>query len=307
MPTRIALMGCGTWGRHILRDLRFLDCEVSVVARSDASVARATEGGAAQVVPTLGELGPVDGIVIATPEPAHAAHVRAALSMGVPVFCEKPLTVDPSSALQLAREAPDRLFVMDKWRYHPGVEALRDVARSGELGGVVGLRCVRLGWGSAHPTSDSTWHLLVHDLAISIEILGKLAEPVSAVGEVVDGQIHGIRGHLGSDPWVSVEVSSAHAERRRELSLICEGGVAWLRSPEATTIEFSREIGGEIHTREVGADMPLLRELRAFTEHLEGGPPPRSSAAEGAAVVAAVGRMRELAGLPSGSPETDGR
>jgi len=41
----------------------------------------------------------------------------------------------------------------------------------------------------------------------------------------------------------------------------------------------------------------LLRELRAFLEHLAGGPPPKSSAEEGVADVAAIERLRELAAL----------
>ncbi len=303
MTPRVALMGCGNWGRHILRDLRSLGCDVPVVARSEASIGRAREGGASEVAPELADLDQVEGVVIATPEPQHATHVHEALSLGVPVFCEKPLTVNPTSAARLAREAPDRVFVMDKWRYHPGVEALRDIARSGELGAVVGLRAARLGFGSAHPTSDSIWHLAPHDLAIAIEVLGALPEPVSAVAEVIDGVVHGLRGQLGHGPWVTIEVSSAHAERRRELSLICEGGAAWLLAPEATEIAVSSDIGGEIEARRIGDELPLLRELQAFVEHLGGGPPPRSSVSEGAAVVGAVGRLRELAGLEAASPE----
>jgi hypothetical protein len=43
--------------------------------------------------------------------------------------------------------------------------------------------------------------------------------------------------------------------------------------------------------------MPLLRELRAFLEHLDGGPPPRSSAAEGTRIVEVVEGLRALAGI----------
>ncbi|TMK26548.1 MAG: hypothetical protein E6G64_14425 [Actinobacteria bacterium] len=61
------------------------------------------------------------------------------------------------------------------------------------------------------------------------------------------------------------------------------------------------EIVGDVtrdqETRPISTEFPLLRELRAFVEHLEGGPPPRSSAAEGAAEVAVVERLRQLAGL----------
>jgi hypothetical protein len=37
-------------------------------------------------------------------------------------------------------------------------------------------------------------------------------------------------------------------------------------------------------------------ELRSFVDHLGGGPPPRSSAAEGAAEVRTIARQCELAG-----------
>ncbi len=274
-----------------------------VVARSQPSTDRARAGGATDIVASLAKVGAIDGVVIATPEPDHAAHVREAMTLDVPIFCEKPLTIDPKSAALIASEAAGRVFVMDKWRYHPGVEALRDIAKSGELGPVVGLRCVRVGWGTAHPTSDSIWHLLTHDLSIAIEVLGEVPDPRDAVAQVIDGRVHGLHGLLGESPWMSVEASSAHSERRREIVLMLEGGIAWLDSPEATGIKVARAIGEEPEVRPIGAGLPLLAELRAFVEHLEGGPAPRSSAKEGAAIVATVGRLRELAGLQPASPE----
>ncbi len=127
-------MGCGAWGRYILRDLVSLGCEVPVVARSERSVANAREGGAATIVGSIEELPEVAGVVVATPTSSHAEVVEEALGLGVPVYVEKPLTDDAAAAERLAAQAPDRLFVMDKWRYHPGVEALAELARSDELG-----------------------------------------------------------------------------------------------------------------------------------------------------------------------------
>ena len=48
----------------------------------------------------------------------------------------------------------------------------------------------------------------------------------------------------------------------------------------------------------ISTELPLLRELRAFVEHLRGGPPPRSSAREGAEIVETIAELRSLAGLP---------
>jgi hypothetical protein len=44
-------------------------------------------------------------------------------------------------------------------------------------------------------------------------------------------------------------------------------------------------------------ELPLLAELRAFLGHLDGGPGPRTAAADGAQIVAALAKLRELAGF----------
>jgi hypothetical protein len=79
--------------------------------------------------------------------------------------------------------------------------------------------------------------------------------------------------------------------------LICEEGVAWLADGYADSIGVARsgEIGGEYEQRGISSELPLLGELRTFVEHLEGGPPPRSSAAEGALIVERIERVRTLA------------
>src|SRR5689334_13040946 len=121
----IGLAGCGAWGRNILRDLRDLGCRVIVLDPSEAARAVAIAGGAAVAVGSSDELPSwLDGLVIATPTSTHAAMIERLLSRGVPLFVEKPLTADPVAARDLARRAGGRLFVMDKWRYHPGIEAL---------------------------------------------------------------------------------------------------------------------------------------------------------------------------------------
>ncbi len=305
MSSRVGLVGCGRWGHLILRDLRSLGCEVAVVARSPESRERAAGGAAAEIVDAVAGLSGVDGVVVATPEDSHAAVNRAALELGVPVFCEKPLTVDPASAAELAALAPDRLFCMDKWRYHPGIEALGELARSGELGEPLGLRCRRLGWGNAHPTSDTSWHLAPHDLSIALEILGPLPAPRFAIFEGPASAPRGLSGVLGERPLIEIEVSASRHVRDRSVQLDCSDGVAWLPEPMAAAISIARSgsIGDEPELRPISDEMPLLRELQAFVTHLEGGPAPRSSAAEAAETVAVLGELRVLAGLPRASAE----
>jgi predicted dehydrogenase len=294
---RVGLVGCGSWGRYILRDLLSLGCNVSVVARTPESRARAED--AETTVGSVSELPEVDGIVIATPTTTHAAVLEEVLERGVPVFVEKPLTNDLAAADRLAAAAPERLFVMDKWRYHPGVELLRDLARDRSLGAVCGLLTTRVGWGNPHDDVDAAWVLAPHDLSIALEILGELPGARAAVADLSGDEVQGLVGLLGERPWHRLEVSVRSPERRREVRLVCEEGVALLADGYSEHVLVHRDDADEPERREIATELPLLRELRAFVEHLQGGPPPRSSAAEGALVVRRIAELRALAGAPT--------
>ncbi len=300
----IGLIGCGTWGRNILRDLVFLEERVVVVEPDPGRARAAGEHGASEVVSHLDALPPVDGLVVATPATTHAAVVESLLELDVPIFVEKPFTTDPESARHLVDRAGDRLFVMHNWRYHPGIELLGSLARSGELGAVYGLRSVRTNWTSPRGDTDSTWTLIPHDLSIAIAVLGALPEPRCAVVEQVNGRVVGMNATLGESPWIVIEASNRYRDKRREVRLHCEEGVAVLADGETDTLEILREGGPgpgslepRVEHRRFDPERPLLRELRAFVTHLGGGPPPPTDAAEGLAVVRMVGRLRTLAGL----------
>jgi hypothetical protein len=77
---------------------------------------------------------------------------------------------------------------------------------------------------------------------------------------------------------------------------ILEGGYSQDVSVTRTA-NFHAGQAPETELRPISQELPLLRELRTFVEHLQGGPPPRSSAAEGALVVSAIAELRSLAGI----------
>jgi predicted dehydrogenase len=294
----LALIGCGRWGVHILRDLVSLGCEVHVAANSTASRERAVAGGAASFRERVEDLPAVSGAVVAVPTVWHADIIRRLMPRDIPIFVEKPMTPDAEEARQLAAELSGRLFVMDKWRYHPGIEALRDIARSGEMGPVIGLSTWRLDWGSPHADVDAVWILAPHDLSIALEILGHIPEPRAAVAESGVKGLSSLSAILGSDPWLRLEVSELYPAKRREIRLHLREGTAVLTDGYDTHVEITRR-GPDgaplVEKRLVGDAMPLYRELEAFVGHLAGGPAPKSSAAEGAEVVDVLARLRTMA------------
>ena len=301
----IGLVGCGEWGKYILRDLKQLDCEVSVVARSDESVARAIEGGAASIVRSISELQNVSGIVVCTPTVTHFRVIDEVLGVhpNAPIFVEKPLVCDPDDADILLQKASAQIFVMDKWRYHNGVLALREIAQSGELGNALGLHTKRLQWGNRHRDVNAVWILLPHDLCIAYEILGQLPEPRAAVADWVHGEMLGVQAQFGETPWLSTEVSARSPENVREVRLFCEKGVAVLLGSYSERIEIYRTDVGcltkkpQMELRSVEVNMPLFDELKEFVTYVRGeGPQPKSNTVFGKEVVITVNEVVRLAG-----------
>lgn len=294
--TRIGLIGYGRWGALVARDLRALGADLTVCGNG-ASVQRAREAGIESVAAEAGELAGVDGVVICTPTPVHAESIDSVAGLGVPIFVEKPMTDDVAAARRLASQLGDRLFVMDKWRYHRGVEKLGEIARGGELGAVVGLRSRRLSRKLGHDNADAAWVLLPHDLSIGYEILGQRLEPAHAVGLADAGGVRHLEVTLGSAPWHRVDVSEYAAAHRRELELICTEGAAWLEDPLDDHLLVRRydDLSGNPEQIPIATEMPLLRELDTFVRYVAGaGPAPRSSAAEGLWVVETVSRLRAM-------------
>lgn len=301
---RVALIGCGPWGANVLRDLNSLGAFVDVVARSKASKARATRGKAASIVPRVENLPAVQGYVIATSSSSHAEVLESVFrhdSRAI-VFVEKPMTSDARSAARLAKKHSGRLFVMHKWRYHPGIEELGRMGREGALGRVEGLQLFREGWGTHHPDVSQLWTLLPHDLSIVTEILGSIPDPKSAAVESVNGEPVGLEASLGDFPRVRISSTSTSPRTFRRVVLHGREGRAILPDSYSSVVEVVRfrdfaKKEPKIELRRVSTELPLLRELRAFVQHLDGGPPPKSDAAEGANVVKCIEKLERLAGV----------
>ena len=301
---RIGLVGCGRWGALILRDLRALGCSVTVAAHNEETRRRAIAGGA-EVVDELEAL-PEDlaGYIVATPTATHGEVVERLLARRGPIFVEKPLTADAASARRIAERGGDRVFVMEKWRYHPGIEALGALARSGELGPPVKLVTYRLQWGYNHADVDPIWILLPHDLSIAREILGRLPTPRTAVAErAADGAVTGLLAVLADSVVLQCDISIRRPRHFRAVELVCRDGMAALDEGYADHIRVQRPDGDPSshalseERRPVSTELPLYRELGAFVGFCRGGPAPKSTAADGAAVVETIVALRRLAGL----------
>jgi predicted dehydrogenase len=300
--TEIALIGCGRWGSLILRDLVALGAEVTVVVPTRDKRDHIMEAGARRVVTRLSEVSEVNGIVIATPTSLHSDHLLEAIKFGVPVFCEKPLTNSVVTAHEVLQQGGDRIFVMDKWRYHPAIIKMAEIAREQTYGKVVSLDTVRTQWGNPHSDVDASWILLPHDLSIALEIFGEVPSATASSAIVIGNELKQLatQWNFSDDRTLTTVIGISSQSSTRQIAMFCEQGVVTLNGgwDEHLEVNFynSSESGQQISTP---GELPLLSELRAFLAYLNGGPAPKSNAQEAFAIVQGVESARKFAGLLS--------
>src|SRR3954447_13255971 len=144
-PLRVAVAGLGYWGPNIARNLAALpDVELAWCCDADeASHARfAPQFPGARFTADLDEVladERIDAVALATPVPTHAALAIRVLEAGKHCFVEKPMAQsvgDAERAVRAARAADRVLMVGHLLQYHPGVEKLKQIAASGELGDI---------------------------------------------------------------------------------------------------------------------------------------------------------------------------
>ncbi|MDR2178005.1 MAG: Gfo/Idh/MocA family oxidoreductase [Treponema sp.] len=84
--------------------------------------------------------GKIDFAVIVSPNTSHYAAVKAFLSRGIPVVCEKPFTVEEAEALELAKLAEDKKLLCAVTYTYTGnvtVKHARELVRRGEIGDII--------------------------------------------------------------------------------------------------------------------------------------------------------------------------
>jgi predicted dehydrogenase len=304
---RIGLIGCGAWGKYILRDLKQLGCEVWVVARSERSQNHARSFGADKIVNNVNNLDGLAACVIATPTEIRYEYCATLLNKfpTIPLFVEKPLSNNLVEAQTLfALPNSQNIFVMDKWRYHAGVLKMASIAKEGVLGKIMGLQLTRVSWGLIHEDSNTVWHLMPHDIAIAYEILGVFPKPIYAQKDITKGQIRGMKANLlteKDDIWVHIEVSDRSPVRKREIKLIGEDGIAILGDSYQNTITIydtnktDREVTNSQKEIEFVANMPLYDELAAFVGYVKKElPPPKSNIQEAIQNVAIIDQLLKM-------------
>ncbi len=234
-PPRVAVVGCGRWGRNLVRNFAHLGALTAVV---DIEPGTAKAMSDAYDVPAVDldrvlDDGAIDGVVVAVPAVDHASIARAALRAGKHVLVEKPLALHVHEAAELCTTAARLgrlLMVGHVLQYHPAFVALERLVRNEELGAIEYAYSTRLNLGRIRREEDILWSFAPHDISMLLALIG--ADPVSvwAVGgNYLDRRIADVTTTHMSFPGgerAHVFVSWLHPYKEQRLVVVGEKAMA---------------------------------------------------------------------------------
>lgn len=184
---RVAVIGCGYWGRNLVRTFAEIGVLSAVVDADDATAAAlSAQYGvtACSLREVLDDPG-VHALAVAAPAKDHAAVAAAAIAAGKHVFVEKPLALEVDDAEQLvaaAHGADVTLMVGHLLQYHPAFLALRRMVVGGDLGELRYLYSNRLNLGKIRREENILWSFAPHDISMLLALVGEEPDRVTAVG-----------------------------------------------------------------------------------------------------------------------------
>jgi predicted dehydrogenase len=325
-PIQVGVVGLGYWGPNLARNFdRLPGSELRWICdASDESRARwALQFPSARATADLDELlsdPQLDAIVVATPVPSHAKLAQRVLEAGKHCFVEKPLAqslADAEQVAAVARESDGVLMVGHLLEYHPGVEKLKQIADSGDLGDIHYVYSNRLNLGKLRADENALWSLGAHDVSVILRLAGEEPLEVQAHGEsymqpgVEDVVFSYLRFPSGLAAHLHLSWLDPHKERRFTV-------VGSRRMATFDDMEIERKVtvydkgfdqdvhsygeyiarSGDIWSPRISNEEPLRIECTHFLDCVRDGAAPRSGADSGVAVV------RVLEGLQRSLEET---
>jgi len=313
---KVGLAGCGYWGSKHLRVLNELpDCELTAMCEpstknldkvSEALLPEFITGDFDEMLGT-----DIDAVVIAAPARLHHPLAKAALLKGKHVLTEKPFATTSEHALELAELARSRglaVMVGHTYLYHPAVQYLKELVKSGELGDLLYVHTARLNFGLLQPDVDVLWDLAPHDLSILAYLLDEEPMVASARGAARINPNLAEVAHLDLEfmdgLFAHIHVSWLEPVKVRRITLIgsektvvyddvSQGEMIRIYNKSITLGESTGESGfapptynnGDITVPFVKQDEPLKLEDAHFMDCIRTGARPRSDGWHGLKVV----------------------
>lgn len=254
---RIAVLGVGMMGAdHVARiTSKISGARVAVVndyfTEKAEQIAAEIPGCRAVADPLDAIADPdVDAVLLATPGPTHEKQLLACLEHRKPVLCEKPLTTDVASSLEIVRREAELgvqlIQVGFMRRFDHEYAQLKTLIEGGELGTPLVMHCVHRN-PAVPPNFDSSMIVrdsLVHEVDVTRFLLG---EEITSV-QIIKPSANSKAPQGLQDPQIAV--FTTESGKHVDVEVFVTTGVAY---------EVRTEVVGEQGSAMIGLDVGLVR------------------------------------------------
>lgn len=186
---RLAVIGCGYWGKNLVRVFSQLGVLDTICDSDAASLEKAKkEYPGTKITLSYADIMKDKGIkavVIAAPAETHYQLVKESLCADKDVFVEKPLALNIENGKELAEIAKKKkkiLMVGHLLEYHPAVAKLKEFVERGELGRIQYIYSNRLNLGKIRREENILWSFAPHDISVILLLLNEMPTVVSSYG-----------------------------------------------------------------------------------------------------------------------------
>ncbi len=210
----VGVLGLGRIGSTHAENLARIDGVDLVVHDPDAAAVERTVAatGARPLSDRDAVLGEADAVVVATPTADHADDLAGAAAAGVPIFCEKPISLDlrsTAAALEVVERAGLELQVGFRRRFDPGFVEMRRAVASGDLGDVYLVRAASHDHVPPHESyldqAGSVYRdMHIHDFDAVRWLTGRDVVEVYAAGSVLVDEMFSRHGDVDMTALVLV-------------------------------------------------------------------------------------------------------
>lgn len=307
MNKNIAVIGCGHWGKNLVRNFAELGvlaavCDPNVDLAK--SYAEKYNVGNLSFTAIMNDRA-IEGVVLAVPAPLHASMAIEVMNSGKHVYVEKPLAmnkVEANDMIAAAKKNGVQLMVGHLLQYHPVFMAVRELVGSGELGSLDYIYSNRLSFGKVRSEEDVIWSFAPHDISMILSLTGQEPELVrtesSRILQADIADIATIHMEFASDLKAHVSVSWLHPYKEQKLVVV--GRDAMIVFDDTRTwnekLALYRHIVSssgdlpvlektEVEYLEVEQSEPLRNECKHFLDVVSGNVKPLTDGNEGLSVL----------------------
>ncbi len=190
MEKNIAVIGCGYWGKNLVRNFYELGA-LNTICDLDKKILEANKQRYPEIsiVSSFEEVldnSKIRAVVIATPASTHFSLTKKALLHGKDVLVEKPLALRLEEGEELVNltRAEKRILMVDHiLQYHPAVIKLKALIDGDFLGKIQYIYSNRLNLGKLRKEENILWSFAPHDISVILRLVGDFPDKIDAFGE----------------------------------------------------------------------------------------------------------------------------